>query len=77
MMSRRYALVVALGAQVQHGAAEQAPLHAGLDQQRQVAAGQHLERGDRAADVVRGRRTRAGSPAADMPVSASALHLRR
>ncbi len=36
-------VVVARGAEVQHRAAEQAPLHARLDEQRQVAEGEHLE----------------------------------
>ena len=44
-------LVMALGAEVLDGAAEQAPLHAGLDHQRQVGHRQHLDLGDRRADV--------------------------
>ena len=43
---------VAFGAEVLDGAAEQAPLHAGLDHQRQVAHRQHLDLGDRGADVA-------------------------
>ena len=45
-------LVVALGAEVLHGPAEQAPLHARLDHQRQVRHRQHLDRRDRGPDVA-------------------------
>jgi hypothetical protein len=45
-------IVVVLGAEVQHRAAEQAPLHARFDQQREVAVREHLEGGDRGSDVV-------------------------
>ena len=38
------ALVVPLGAEQLHGAPEQAPLHAGLHHQRQVAEAEHFER---------------------------------
>jgi hypothetical protein len=43
---------VLLVAQVLHRAAEQAELHAALDQQRQVAVAERLERGDRAGEVA-------------------------
>ena len=55
------ALVVALRAEVQHGAAEEAELHADLHEQREVAEAERLEAGDVAAEVVVRRRTRAGS----------------
>ena len=45
-------VVVPLGAEQLHGTAEQPPLDAGLDHERQVAERQHLDRGDRAAGVV-------------------------
>ena len=45
-------VVLALGAQQLQRAAEQAPLDAGLDHDRQVAEREHLDRGDRAAGVV-------------------------
>ena len=45
-------LVVAFGAQVFDGAAEQAPLHSGLDHQRQVRHREHLDHRDRRADVA-------------------------
>ena len=45
-------LVVTLGAEVFDGPAEQAPLHAGLDHQRQIGHRQHLDLGDRRADVA-------------------------
>ena len=45
-------LVVPLGAEVFDGPAEQAPLHAGLDHQRQVGHRQHLDLGDGGADVT-------------------------
>ena len=44
--------MVAFGAQVQDRAGEQTPLDAGLDEQRQIAESQHLERDDRRAYVV-------------------------
>ena len=44
--------VVTLGAQSLHGTAEQAPLHARLDHQRQVGEGQHLDRDHRRAEVA-------------------------
>jgi hypothetical protein len=43
--------VVALGAQRLHGPAEQTPLHARLHHQGQVGEGQHLDGGDRPAEV--------------------------
>ena len=45
-------VVVTLGAQLQDRAAEQPELHADLDQHRQVAVGQRLERRHRRADVA-------------------------
>ena len=45
-------LVVAFGAEVLDGAAEQAPLHAGLDHERQVGHRQHLDLRHRRADVA-------------------------
>ena len=54
-------LVVALGAQQLDGAAEQAPLDAGLDHQRQVAEGQHLDRGRPSRRSRPHRRTPSGS----------------
>ena len=45
-------LVMALGAEVLDRAAEQAPLHAGLDHQRQVGHGEHLDLRDGGADVA-------------------------
>src|SRR3954452_22058115 len=45
-------VVVPPGAEQLDGAAEQAPLDAGLDHQREVAEGEHLDGGDRAAGVV-------------------------
>ena len=45
-------LVVALGAQVLDGAAEQPPLHAGLHHQRQVRHREHLDHRDRRTDVA-------------------------
>ena len=45
-------LVVAFGAQVLHGPAEQAPLHAGLDHQRQIRHREHLDHRDRGPDVA-------------------------
>jgi hypothetical protein len=45
-------LVVPLGAEVFDRAAEQSPLHAGLDHQRQVRHRQHLDRCDGRADVT-------------------------
>ena len=45
-------LVVALGAEVFDGAAEQAPLHAGLDHERQVRHRQHLDLRHRGSDVA-------------------------
>ena len=45
-------LVVAFGAEVLDGAAEQPPLHAGLDHQRQVGHRQHLDLRHRRADVA-------------------------
>ncbi len=44
-------VVVAFGAQVQDRAAEEAELHADLDEHRQIAERQRLERGDRGPDV--------------------------
>ena len=44
--------VVALGAEVQHRAAEQPELHAALDEQREVAERERLERGDRSPDLA-------------------------
>ena len=44
--------MVALGAEVQHGAAEEAELHADLHEQREVAEAERLEAGDVAAEVV-------------------------
>ena len=55
--------MVSVGAEVGHGAAEQPPLHAGLDQQRQVGVGEHLERGHRGRRRRRSRRATAGKPA--------------
>jgi len=46
------ALVVALRAEVQHGAAEEAELHAALDEQREVAERERLEARDRTRDGV-------------------------
>ena len=46
------ALVVALGAEVEHRAAEQPELDAALDEQREVAERERLERRDRAADLA-------------------------
>ncbi len=45
-------LVVTLGAEVLDGPAEQPPLHAGLDHQRQIRHRQHLDLGDGRADVT-------------------------
>ena len=45
-------LVVTLGAEVLDGAAEQPPLHAGLDHQRQVGHREHLDLRHRGADVA-------------------------
>ena len=45
-------LVVALGAQVLDGPAEQPPLHTGLDHERQIRHRQHLDAGDGCADVT-------------------------
>jgi hypothetical protein len=45
-------LVVALGAELEHGAAEEAELHAELDQHRQVAVRRGLEGRHRGADVA-------------------------
>ncbi len=45
-------VVVALGAEVEDGAAEEPELHAALDEQREVAEGERLEGRDRAADVA-------------------------
>jgi hypothetical protein len=45
-------LVLPLAAQQLDGTAEQAPLHPGLDHQRQVTEGEHLDGGHRAAGVV-------------------------
>ena len=50
--ARQPLLVVLLGAEVQHGRAEEAPLHAGLDLQGRVGDDQFLEAGDVAAVVV-------------------------
>lgn len=44
--------MVAFGAQVQDRAAEEAELHADLHQDRQVAEGERLERGDGGSDVT-------------------------
>jgi len=61
-------LVVMLGAEVLDRAAEQPPLDAGLDQQRQVGMGEQLEAGDRGAQVatttVRDREAGSGLPRA-------------
>ena len=46
------ALVVGLGAEMEDRAAEQAELHAALDEQAQVAHGERLERGHALADGV-------------------------
>ena len=46
--------------EVQHGAAEQAPLHAGLDQQREVAEGRASRRRRSSRRCRPGRRTRVG-----------------
>ena len=51
-IAREVALVVARGAEVEHGAAEEAELHAALDEQGEVAVGERLERGDGAPDVA-------------------------
>ncbi len=63
---RQMGRVVALGAQVQDRAAEEPELHAALHQDRQVAEGQRLERGDRGPDVtapaVLAREAHAGLP---------------
>ena len=45
-------VVMDLRAEVGDGTAEQTPVDAGLDQQRQVAVREHLEAGDRSADIV-------------------------
>ncbi len=45
-------VVMAPGAEVQDRAAEETELHADLHQDRQIAEGQRLERGDRGTDVV-------------------------
>ncbi|ETW21119.1 hypothetical protein MGAST_27950 [Mycobacterium gastri 'Wayne'] len=45
-------LVMALGAQVLDGTAEQAPPHSGLDHQGQIRHGQHLDHRDRRAHVA-------------------------
>ena len=45
-------LVVALGAEVLDRATEQAPLHTGLDHQRQVTHREHLDAGHRGTDVA-------------------------
>ena len=45
-------LVVAFGTQVLDRPAEQPPLHAGLDHQRQVRHRQHLDLGDGGADIT-------------------------
>jgi hypothetical protein len=45
-------LLVPLGPQHPHSAAEQSPLDAGLDHQRKVAVPQRLEGDDRTADIV-------------------------
>ena len=44
--------VMPFGTQVLDRAAEQAPLHACLDHQRQIAHGEHLDLGDRGADIT-------------------------
>jgi hypothetical protein len=49
---RHVLLVVPLGAEVLDSPAEQAPLHAGLDHQRQVGHREHLDLGDGGADVT-------------------------
>jgi hypothetical protein len=46
------ALVVLSRAEVKDGAAEQPELDPALDEQREIAERERLERGDRAADVV-------------------------
>ena len=43
---------MAFGAEVFHSAAEQAPLHTGLDHQRQIAHREHLDLGDGRPDVT-------------------------
>ena len=45
-------LVVAFGAEVFDGATEQAPLHPGLDHQRQIRHREHLDHRDGGADVA-------------------------
>ncbi len=45
-------LVVTFGAEVLDGPTEQTPLHAGLDHQREVGHGEHLDLGHRRADVA-------------------------
>ncbi len=49
---RHVCLVVALGAQILDGSAEQAPLHTRLDHQRQIRHRQHLDRRDGGTDVA-------------------------
>src|SRR5919107_912448 len=44
--------MVALRAEVQHSAAEEAELHADLHEQREVAEAERLEAGDVAAEIV-------------------------
>ena len=58
--SRHVGLVVPLGAEPVHRAAEQAELHADLHQQRQVAVRERLEAGDAARPGRPRRRARAG-----------------